>query len=116
MDKGKKVVSTKTQRLFCNVLQPLSQQFRTRQSLLRHRRFGGRVYTDTMFGIKSTRGNKTAQISVTDFGYVQVFPMYYKKYAHQELLRYFQETGVTTLMHADKAKELSTEKGLRNVM
>ena len=69
-----------------------------------------------MFGIKSTRGNKTAQISVTDFGYVQVFPMYYKKDAHQELLRYFEKTVVPTLMHTDNAKELSTAKGWRQVM
>ena len=63
-----------------------------------------------MFGIKSTRGNKTAQIFVTDFGDVQVFPMHSKKDAHQVLLRYFQEIGVPTSMHADNAKELSTAK------
>ena len=62
------------------------------------------------------RGNKTAQTFVTDFGEVQVFPMHSKKDAHQVLLRYVQETGVPTSMDADNAKELSTEKGRRNVM
>ena len=71
--------------------------------MLQHHRLRGRVYNDTMFGIKSTRGNKTAQIFVTDFGDVQVCPMHSKKDSHQVLLRQFQETGVPTWMHADNA-------------
>ena len=57
-----------------------------------------------------------AQIFVPDFGDVQVFPMQPKKDAHQALMRYFQETGVPTLMHADRDKEFSNAKGRRNVM
>ena len=114
--KAKKFVYMTTQRAVCNVLQPLSRRFRTHQSLFKHLRFRGRVYTDTMFRIKSMRGNKTAQTFVADFGEVQVFPMHSKKDAHQVLLRYIQETGVPTSMDADNAKELSTEKGRRNVM
>ena len=106
----------KNQRAVRNVSQPLSRRFRTRQSLFRHRRFRGRVYTDTMFGINSMRGKKTAQIFVTDFGDVQVFPMHSKKDAHQALLIYFQETGLPISMHDDNSKEISTAKGWRNVM
>ena len=116
IDKAKKVVSPTTQRAVHNVLQTLSRRFRTRQSLLRNRRFRGRVYIDTMFGIKSMRGNKTAQMFVTDFGDVQVFSMHSNKDAHQALLRYFQETGVPTSMQADKARELRTVKGGNNVI
>ena len=57
-----------------------------------------------------------AQIFVTDFGDVQVFPMHSKKDAHQSLLRYFQEIGVPTSMHAGSAKELSTKKVWSNIM
>ena len=116
IDKAKKVISMTTQRAVCNVLQPLSRRFRTQQSLLQQRRFRGKVYNDTMFGMKSTRGNKTAQIFVTDFGDLQVFPMHSKKDAHRALLRYFQETGVPTSMHANNATELSCAKAWRNVM
>ena len=91
IDKSKKFVSTTTQRSVCNVSQPLSQQFRTRQSLFRKSRFRGRVYTDTMFGIKSMRGNKISQIFVTDFGDIQVFPMHSKKDSHKALLRFFRK-------------------------
>ena len=76
IDKAKKVVSTTTQREFCNELHPLSQRLRTRHSLLRQCRFRGRVYTKTMFRIKSMRGNKTDEIFVTEFGDLQVFPMH----------------------------------------
>ena len=89
--KAKKVVSTTTQRAVCNVSHPLSRQFRTRQSLFRHRRFRGRVYTKTMFGINSMIGIKTAQTFVTYFGDVQVFPMHSKKDDHQALLRFFRK-------------------------
>ena len=68
IDKANKVVSTTTQRAVCNVSQPLSRRFRTRQSLFRNRRFRGRLYTNTMFVIKSMSGNKTAQVLVKDFG------------------------------------------------
>ena len=115
IDKAKKVVSTKIQRAVCKVSQPLSRRLRTRQSLFRQHRFRGRLYTDTVFGINSTRGNKTAHMIVTDFGDVQVFPMHYNKDACQALLRYFQGTGVPTSMHADNAKELRTAKGWRSV-
>ena len=116
IDKAKKVVSMTTQKSVRNVSQPLSRKLRTRQSLFRHCRFHGIVYADTMFVINSTRGKKMAQIFVTDFGDVQVFPMHSKKDAHQSLLRYFQEIGVPTSMHAGSAKELSTKKVWRNIM
>ena len=69
-----------------------------------------------MFGIKSMRGKKTAQIFVTDFRDVQVFPINSKKDAHQALLRYFLEIGVPRSMHADNATELGTAKAWKNVM
>ena len=110
IDKSKKFVSTTTQRSVCNVSQPLSQQFRTRQSLFRKSRFRGRVYTDTMFGIKSMRGNKISQIFVTDFGDIQVFPMHSKKDSHKALLRFFRKQAYQHQYTLTTPKNLALKK------
>ena len=112
IDKAKKVVSMTTQKPVRNVSQPLSRKLRTRQSLFRNCRFRGRVYTNTMFGIKSMRGNKTAQIFVTDFGDIQVFPMHSKKDAHQALLRFFRKQAYQHQCTPTMPKNLALQKDL----
>ena len=116
VDTARQVLSTTTQYAVREVNGPLSRRLRTRQAIFRNRRFRGRVYTDTMFGITSMRGNKAAQLFVTDFGDVQIFGIKHKREAHLALSKYFRESGVPTSLHADGAPELKTSSKWKKVM
>ena len=52
-------------------------------------------------GTKSKRGNKYAKLFVTKFGWLRVFPMDKKEYAHEALSLLFQQDGLPPKMIAD---------------
>ena len=89
----------------------LNRKFRTNDRMLRYDRINTNSYMDTMFASsqagKSTRGNNSCQVFVTDFGHIFAVPMNGKsgKNVASAIKRYFKEIGVPNLLICDQAKE-----------
>ena len=110
IEKAKLTVEATTQSAVRDVSGPLTRRFKTRNALYRRRRFRGTAYTDTMMsGVKSMRGNVCAQVIVTDFHDITVYPLKSKMKAYVGISRYFVERGVPGQLHSDNAREM-TEK------
>ena len=111
IDKAKATIQATTQHAVRDITKPFTRRLRTPQALYRRRRFRGTVYTDTMMsGIKSMRGNKCAQLMVTDFYDCTVYPLPSKSKAYAAMSRYFIDRGVPSHIHSDNAKEMTTSK------
>ena len=86
----------------------LSKQYSTNDRMLRYRRINSVFYTDTFFVTakgKSTRGNKCAQIFVSDKGYVAIYPMKSKGEFLDALKLFCKEVGVPLTMVMDPSGE-----------
>jgi hypothetical protein len=94
-----------TQRGVKRMIHPsLSVRFRTNGRQLRYRRLTVTCFTDTMFSnSKSRKGNKTAQVFCTAYGWTRAFPMEKEKDAHEALSLLFHWDGVPNVMVMDGA-------------
>ena len=109
IDKAQHTIDATTQQSVRTFDKPFSRRLRTPQALYRRNHFRGIVYTDTMMsGVKSIRGNTCAQLMVTDFYDVTLYPLKSKRKAHVAMDRYFIDRGVPTHIHSDNAKEMTT--------
>ena len=107
IEKAKLTVEATTQSAVRDVSGPLTRRFKTRNALYRRRRFRGTAYTDTMMSsVKSMRGNVCAQVIVTDFHDITVYPLKSKMKAYVGISRYFVERGVPGQLHSDNAREM----------
>eukprot|EP00978_Attheya_sp_CCMP212_P004008 scaffold8551_cov59-Attheya_sp.AAC.3 len=82
---AEKTVEVTTQRGIKTLDNPmLNRMFRTNDRNLRYRCLGVDMYTDTLFaGTKSKRGNNTAQVFGTSFGWSRAYGMRSKGDAHE---------------------------------
>ena len=60
-------------------------------------------------GMKSSSGNRLAQVYITDFGYTRIHHFPYRKYADKLLYPYFMDYGIIEQLHSDNAWD--TTKG-----
>ena len=82
--------------------------------MLRYPRRQCKAYTDTLIAqCTSLRGNKYAQVFVTDNHALAVFPMKSKSDAHYALDDFFKDYGIPHTMVSDNAKELNEADFLR---
>jgi hypothetical protein len=110
IEKAKLTVEATTQSAVRDVSGPLTRRFKTRNALYRRRRFRGTAYTDTMMsGVKSIRGHVCAQVIVTDFHDITVYPLTSKKEAYVGISQYFVDRGVPSQLHSDNAREMTTK-------
>ena len=86
----------------------LSRQFTTNDRMLRYKRIDSIFYTDTLVVLNtpSTRGNKYAQLYVSDRGYVAIYPMTSQSEFNDTLHSFCKEIGVpiTLVMDGHKAQ------------
>ena len=117
IEKAKLTVEATTQSAVRDVSGPLTRRFKTRNTLYRRRRFRGTAYTDTMMsGVTSIRGNVCAQVIVTDFHDITVYPLKSKKQAYVGISQYFVERGVLGQLHSDNAREMTTKSEWRKTL
>jgi hypothetical protein len=84
-----------------------TQRMKHRFQQLLYRHLKATVYTDTLFtSIKSMRQNTCAQIYVTDFQWVKVYPLRRKADAHLSLDQLHRDFGVFHTIVSDNAPEL----------
>ena len=91
------VIQQNTQLLRQNVDNDLSKQFTINDRMLRYKRINSQFYTDTFFAggcDKTTRGNTCAQMSVSDKGFVAIYPMKSKGDFKDSLHLFCKEVGV----------------------
>lgn len=89
----------------------------TGEAMIRCCWFRGKCYTDTMLSsVKSVRGNKAAQLFVTEFGDVTVYPVKQRREAYTALSKYFINRGIPEHLHADNALELTKAKNWKKVL
>ena len=81
----------------------LSRQFSTNDRMLRYKRLKSVFFTDTLLALKTktTRGNRYAQIFVSDKGYVAVYPMQSQSDFNKALHWFCKETGVPSTLVMD---------------
>lgn len=85
----------------------LSRQFGTNDRMLRYQRLDGTFYTDTLkINEKCTsyRGNKCAQVFVSDKGYIFVCPMRKESHYHDALKQFSKKVGAPEILVCDGAK------------
>jgi hypothetical protein len=90
----------------------LSRQFSTNDRMLRYRRIKSQFYTDTFFVTdkgKSLRGNKCAQLFVSDKGYVAIYPMESKGSFKDALHQFCKEIGVPESLILDPSGEQTSK-------
>ena len=76
MEWSKKTIMITTKNYVRDALIPPTKWFWTRQEMFRHQRFRRTTYTNTMTeGVKYVSGNRVAQVYVTDFGDVVIYPL-----------------------------------------
>lgn len=88
----------------------LSRQFSTNDRMLRYKRINIMFFTDTFFVTKkgkSTRGNKCAQIFVSDKGFVAIYPMTTRSQFLDSLKLFCKEIGVPLSLVLDPSGEQS---------
>ena len=69
-----------TQNAVQDLSRPLTKRFRMRQEMLRCRRFSRTTYTKTMIaGIRYASGNRFAQVYVTNFGDIRIYPLSHRR-------------------------------------
>ena len=91
----------------------LSRRFSTNDRMLRYKRINSRFFTDTFFVTSkavSSRGNKCAQIFVSDMGYVAIYPMKSKGEFYDALHMFCKEIGVPTSLVVDPSGEQTSKK------
>ena len=91
----------------------LSRHFSTNDRMLRYSRIDSQFYTDTFFVDKdasSTRGNKCAQLFVSDKGFVAIYPMKNKGEFYDALHMFCKEIGVPTSLVVDPSGEQTSRK------
>ena len=86
--------------------------------MLRYNRINSGFFTDTLLALKgpSKRGNRYAQLFVSDKGFVAVYPMQKQSDFQQALHRFCEEIGVLEklLMEAHPAQTSSATRRLGN--
>ena len=93
----------------------LSRHFSTNDRMLRYKRINSQFFTDTFFVTakgKSLRGNKCAQMFVSDKGYVAIYPMETKGSFKDSLHQFCKEIGVPVSLVCDPSGE-QTSKDVR---
>ena len=91
----------------------LSRRFATNDRMLRYKRINSVFFTDTFFVTaagKSTRGNKCAQLFVSDKGYVALYPMKSKLEFPSALKQFCKEVGVPETLVCDPSGEQSSAR------
>ena len=91
----------------------LSRRFSTNDRMLRYKRINSRFFTDTFFVTNkavSSRGNKCAQIFVSDLGYVAIYPMKSKGEFYDALHLFCKEIGVPNSLVVDPSGEQTSSK------
>ena len=81
--------------------------------MLRYKRINSQFFTDTFFvggDATSTRGNKCAQIFVSDKGYVKVYPMKWKGDFINALWMFCKKTGVPLSLVVDPSGEQTSKE------
>ena len=103
MEAARRTLDCTTQRGLQKVLHPsLRRRLQTNDRQLRYRRLRHDVFGDNLlYGTKSKRGNKYAEVFVTKFGWLRVFTMAKKGDAHEDLSLLFQWDEVPTKMIVD---------------
>lgn len=91
----------------------LSRRFSTNDRMLRYKRINSMFFTDTFFVTasgKSTRGNTSAQIFVSDKGFVAIYPMKHKSDFPDALHLFCKEVGVPESLIVDPSGEQTSRK------
>ena len=93
----------------------LSRNFSTNDRMLRYRRINSVFFTDALVATscKSTRGNKYAQIFVSDKGYIAVFPMKSQSEFEQALHWFCKQVGVPVDLIMDGHKLMSENQNVK---
>ena len=93
----------------------LSRNFSTNDRMLRYRRLNSTFFTDTLVATscKSTRGNKYAQIFVSDKGYVAVYSMQSQSEFEDALHWFCKECGVPVDLVMDGHKSMSGNQNVK---
>mmetsp|Transcript_19047 Transcript_19047/g.46019 ORF Transcript_19047/g.46019 Transcript_19047/m.46019 type:complete len:319 (-) Transcript_19047:423-1379(-) len=86
----------------------VERRYPTGDRPLRYKQLSHRVFHDTLFApIRSSRGNKCAELYGTGFGWSRVFPMKSKSDAHYTLDEFLHRYGAPQCLVSDNAKELT---------
>ena len=91
----------------------LSRHFSTNDRMLRNKRINSQFFTDTFFVTakgESTRGNKSAQIFVSDKGFVAIYLMKSKGNFIDALKLFCKEVGVPMSLVVDPSGEQTSKK------
>ena len=107
VDQAARTLRVTTQRGVRSVLHPtLSRRYATNDRMLRYRRLGTTMFSDTMFSeTKSLDGHKCAQVFAARNGWTRAYPMNNKSEAHEALSLLFQREGVPHELIVDGALE-----------
>ena len=87
----------------------MSRNFSTNDRMLRYRRLNSVFFTDALVATscKSTRGNKYAQVFVSDKGFVAVYPMKSQNEFEEALHWFCKQVGVPRELICDGHKSMS---------
>ena len=112
-DEASKCLKQNTQLCRGGADNDLSRHFSTNDRMLRYKRINSQFFTDTFFvggDATSTRGNKCAQIFVSDKGYVKVYPMKSKGDFINALRMFCKEIGVPLSLVVDPSGEQTSKE------
>ena len=112
-DQASKVIAQNTHLNRQGADNDLSRQLSTNDRMLRYKRINSQFFTDTFFVTgkgKSTRGNKCAQIFVSDKGFVVIYPMQSKGDFPTALHQFCKEVGVPNSLVVDPSGEQTSNK------
>ena len=115
-DQASRAIDQTTHRCRHGADNQLSRQYATNDRMLRYKRIDSQFYTDTFFVTKkaeSTRGNKCAQLFVSDMGFVAIYPMNRKSQYIDALKLFCKEVGVPETLVVDPSGE-QTSKEAKN--
>jgi len=106
LKQAENTIRVTTQRGVRHIANPaISRRFRTNDRMMRYRKTGHTVFTDTLKStVISRRQNTHAQVYCTDFGWTRAYPMEKESQAHHTLSKFFKDVGVPNKMVMDGAK------------
>ena len=95
IEQAKNSMMASTQNSIRGLRIPLTKQLRTRQAMFRFQWFRGTTYTNIMVGgVKYAYGDRVAQVYVTYFGDVRIYPVAHRRESNTWLSFYFMDSDV----------------------
>ena len=107
-----KVIAQNTHLYRQGVETELMRRYPTNDRMLRYKRIQSNFFTDTFYVTAeavSSRGNKCAQIFVSDMGFVAIYPMKTKGIFRLALRQFCKDVGVPMTLVVDPSREQTSQ-------